>query len=947
MFAIASIASLVFAATGPVLMPVKKPLVFVVQTDPIEGTAPDWYQEFKDAESLQLPTELQLLAPDSFFQNDAAAATVSIEIDSVLCSYVLLPGTAPRPMTRTTCAGAGNPDHFIKTNFARVSQVLVPSHVQVVGRLKFKPDWLTPTLQPASSDALPGEFIVAVDRNKAATLTDLQQFAQSAASKVGATVEYVYSNVLWGFSLSGVDSANAAELASIDGVRYAEQAVMMKAASIRGNGDPRAIPWHLDRADQASDFSVYRDGYEKGPTLQPSDLSSIWVFDSFVEQDNSAFAPGQVVRPPGYDVVGNVQECQNGASSHGTQVASIVASSVVGLAPGATVYDIWVARESQSGLNCGDIRPQAVIKALNDFKNSFAAGDVLVMSFSFDQNNVTLTPADAQSLREALLDVLSLGVRIVAAAGNGNTIAASPPCAASDGTNSVICVGALGLPGPRDVVKAESNTGPAVDFYAPGEELDSAIPTFGPASGGIVVGSFGNTSAATPVVAGIALNYSATAFRPLLSAADRVRLANDQLVAQATVSNIPKAMGGLISARIPWTPSRADVTVGSPNWVSVGTRPAAILAPQAPDILRTPTRLWVSDSWELGSPVAIWNTTTAPWTKAIFNTGGLGDCKLARERGSNPIKIHVLCASAWTLSAPSTWTRWIASETGSILQGPIAVPVAVGTIPSTLVNIDASQSGMTSTLAIAFNEAADSGGVVALLDSSGTLVQRLVPSPIIMLGQATVAHPAVLSMALGSGNSAAVIATAKSNETVAFTKAAVAQIFGSQSSTRPLVTAYGCDQYAASIDNGRVVWTGTRFVFFANHFRSTSASSPCTGEHQVRAQDGASGSWRDIPQFQLDDVSYGFDRTDVSNSGSGEFIAVGRRFDVQTRTATPISHLLSLDPRLRIQLGWDGDSAIRNFSQATAIDADSATGRLFVAGCPTPYSLRTVGVFER
>ncbi len=164
-------------------------------------------------------------------------------------------------------------------------------------------------------------------------------------------------------------------------------------------------------------------------------------------------------------------------SGHGTRCAVLAASDdarAPGVAPEADVVSVRVTPSS------GDPDPREVLKA---FK--MLAGQVDVISCSF-----VLPNADPE-LADAVRACFNRGAFIVGAAGN----TANKPSGFPERMPHVVTVTALDrsdqpLPGLR--------TGPWLDLSAPGDELVTRDEL------GNVVGDFGNTSGATPLVAGVA-----------------------------------------------------------------------------------------------------------------------------------------------------------------------------------------------------------------------------------------------------------------------------------------------------------------------------------------------------------------------------------------------------------------------------------------------------------
>lgn len=194
----------------------------------------------------------------------------------------------------------------------------------------------------------------------------------------------------------------------------------------------------------------------------------------------------------GNSVAHNYSTIAQGATAqqchfHGTHVAGTAMAvvnappfGVVGVAPGARVFDYRVLDSSGSG------SLSTIARAIIDFANEHPGG-VINMSIGGDTNE----PALDAAIRYAL----DHGVVIVAAAGNSGTNRPSyPGC-----SNGVIGVGAVSQDGRRaDFSNHGQCTATArVDIAAPGVGVVSAVP-------GDLWARWDGTSMASPHVAGVA-----------------------------------------------------------------------------------------------------------------------------------------------------------------------------------------------------------------------------------------------------------------------------------------------------------------------------------------------------------------------------------------------------------------------------------------------------------
>lgn len=206
---------------------------------------------------------------------------------------------------------------------------------------------------------------------------------------------------------------------------------------------------------------------------------AVGVADSWLHPVEPALAlPASAGRAFGAD--GSEADAAPLPTSHGTSVASLIASSAVGVAPCASLVFASVLRTSD-GLGRFEATPAQAAAGLRWLSRASVAWRPVRII------NVSFTAGDSPVLREAVSECLSAGIVIVAATGNDRAEVGYP--AAYPG---VVSVGALDRWDRLAAASGRSATAP--DVWAPGVSV-RALGTLGPRW-------VGGTSMAAAVVTG-------------------------------------------------------------------------------------------------------------------------------------------------------------------------------------------------------------------------------------------------------------------------------------------------------------------------------------------------------------------------------------------------------------------------------------------------------------
>ena len=233
-------------------------------------------------------------------------------------------------------------------------------------------------------------------------------------------------------------------------------------------------PWGLDRIDQQALplNSSYDDGGFQGENTKS------YVVDSGIDFTNTDFE-GRVTT--GYDAVQDGRGTGD-CNGHGTHVAGTIGSKTFGVAKKTSLIPVRVLDCAGSGYN------SSVIAGLNWIAGNYVPGEPAVV-------NMSLGGSASSTLDEAVENLISRGITVVAAAGNDNVDACNHSPAR---TPAAITVGATTN---VDARASYSNFGSCLDIFAPGTDIPSTwlgVNYYAILSG---------TSMAAPHVAGIIVRF--------------------------------------------------------------------------------------------------------------------------------------------------------------------------------------------------------------------------------------------------------------------------------------------------------------------------------------------------------------------------------------------------------------------------------------------------------
>ncbi|MFI6324028.1 S8 family peptidase [Nonomuraea sp. NPDC050556] len=352
------------------------------------------------------------------------------------------------------------------------------------------------------------------------------------------------------------------------------------------------------------------------------------ILDTGIDRDHPAFA-GKIVGEACFSAVEQGVEslCPNGATSmtgagaadaetarclldtvnlceHGSHVAGIASA----VAPGAGIVAVQVFSRVNDEETCGEpsclLAYESSLRLAMDHVASLA-GSQPIAALNLSLGGMPYeTSCDDDVFKPKIDDLLSKGVATVVAAGNEYFEGASFPGCIS----SAVTVGASD---DADAIADFSNRGPLVDVFAPGVDIESAVPDDATAV-------HSGTSMATPHVTGaLAVLKSRFPGTPIGELVEKLRTTGRPLVyGSATTPRIDlyaAITGAAASPPITQSPSPSD----EPQ-PSSGPSPSPTVNTPAPTPIPLPT-------------ITVTVTVTATPAAAVCTRGTAGAALTARQ----------------------------------------------------------------------------------------------------------------------------------------------------------------------------------------------------------------------------------------------------------------------------------------------------------------------------
>ena len=319
----------------------------------------------------------------------------------------------------------------------------------------------------AAPVAATGTYIVSLTPGSVA-----DPVARLAATRLGASVDHVYTAALTGFAVT-LPTTEAARLTGLPGVAAVEPD-----RPVRLTETESQAPWDLDRVDQRALPLSKSYSY----TATGSGVTA-YIIDTGIHFSHQEFG-GRATS--GYDAVdgGSADDC----NGHGTHVSGTVGGSTYGVAKGVGLVAVRVLDCGGSGTTAG------VIAGIDWATANHQAGQPAVA-------NMSLGGGASSALDSAVKRSISDGVTYAVAAGNGNIVGV-PQNACNVSPARVAGALTVAATNRSDAPAPFSNYGPCVDLFAPGVGITSDWY-----SSTVATNTISGTSMAAPHVAGVAALY--------------------------------------------------------------------------------------------------------------------------------------------------------------------------------------------------------------------------------------------------------------------------------------------------------------------------------------------------------------------------------------------------------------------------------------------------------
>jgi hypothetical protein len=293
---------------------------------------------------------------------------------------------------------------------------------------------------------------------------------------------------------------------------------------IAPNGAVANAGWALGRLNKGSCMSNASFVYPE--TIRPVRL---YLIDSGVNYVGNWFSKNKNLKSFRSELIRGANDPNtSSAVAHGTQMLSLIAGPETGAALGTPIhvvnYNIYPGAEG--GSTTSGRLADAVYEAIDDYEANPSLRSVICIA-----NGSSFPGAQSAILKGAIDDAVDAGITVIVSAGNEGANASSYIPAAYGTRGGIVCVGASNM---SNGIWQNSNTGAAVDLFAPGQEVRTLNLT-NPQPGSYSYAT--GTSPATALTAAAALIQ--LSLDPTLTPA----LVEGALTSKAVLSVIPPTSG--------------------------------------------------------------------------------------------------------------------------------------------------------------------------------------------------------------------------------------------------------------------------------------------------------------------------------------------------------------------------------------------------------------------
>uniref|UniRef100_A0ABM0MS86 Proteinase K-like n=1 Tax=Saccoglossus kowalevskii TaxID=10224 RepID=A0ABM0MS86_SACKO len=297
---------------------------------------------------------------------------------------------------------------------------------------------IAPLYRARPGTSIPNQYIVVLKDEFGGDLDHVLEEVENSNQlrKLDARVTHVYSNVYRGFSLHIPETA-LLWIRKLSQIAYVEEDCIITA---------QRVPWNLDRIDQR-DLplnSVYMPAGD-------GEGVNVYVVDTGIRYSHEEYS-GRASFFYDYETDGDGSDC----NGHGTHGAGVVGGTDFGVAIMTSLYSVRV-------LSCFGAGSTSQIIAGIDYIAAWGVRPGVA--------SISIGGGPSTSLDNAVRGLVAAGFSACVSAGGAATNACNFSPARVE---EAITVGSMDS---NDYISSSSNTGPCIDMFAPGVDIQSAWHT--------------------------------------------------------------------------------------------------------------------------------------------------------------------------------------------------------------------------------------------------------------------------------------------------------------------------------------------------------------------------------------------------------------------------------------------------------------------------------------